>query len=152
MAFAQLKNAIFGGVRATRLVEPHAGCFSAFRASWLSTSTDDESTSSGSVPLGEPPNAKSESPAEATRKLEDKYFDEIRARVFGYHIGNGLRSGRKVLRKKLVGERIVNYYLDPIKDPLMLNLKNEAAKLRLANLKRRGKGPPKKGQGKRTKK
>ena len=41
--------------------------------------------------------------------------------------GNGLRSGRKVLRKALVGQKLVDYYPpDPIKaDPLMLNLKAE---------------------------
>ena len=41
--------------------------------------------------------------------------------------GNGQRSGRKVLRKALVGEKVAGYYPpDPIKaDPLMLNLKAE---------------------------
>lgn len=41
--------------------------------------------------------------------------------------GNGLRSGRKVLRRPLLGQKLVDYYPpDPIKaDPLMLNLKAE---------------------------
>ena len=41
--------------------------------------------------------------------------------------GNGLRSGRKVLRRPLLGHKLVDYYPpDPIKaDPLMLNLKAE---------------------------
>lgn len=58
--------------------------------------------------------------------VSDAKMDEIRARVFGYHLGNGLRSGRKILRKKLVGDMIASYYIEPIKDPLMLNLKQEA--------------------------
>lgn len=37
-------------------------------------------------------------------------LQQIRARVFGDHIGNGLPSGRKLLRKKLMGEKIASYY------------------------------------------
>ena len=37
-------------------------------------------------------------------------LQQIRARVFGDHIGNGLPSGRKLLRKKLVGAKIASYY------------------------------------------
>ena len=41
--------------------------------------------------------------------------------------GNGLRSGRKVLQRALVGARVAAYYpVDPIKaDPLMLSIKAE---------------------------
>lgn len=41
--------------------------------------------------------------------------------------GNGMRSGRKVLRKALVGERLMAWYPpDPTKhDPLMLSIKAE---------------------------
>lgn len=44
------------------------------------------------------------------------------------HAGNGLRSGRKVLRRPLLGAKLAAWYPpDPIKhDPLMLNLKAEA--------------------------
>lgn len=35
---------------------------------------------------------------------------EIRHRIFGDSIGNNLPSGRKVLRKKLVGEKVASYY------------------------------------------
>ena len=51
-------------------------------------------------------------------------LEQIRSRIFGTHIGNGLRSGRKLLRKKLVGEQIAAYYPEPIykKDPLFVNL------------------------------
>lgn len=37
-------------------------------------------------------------------------LQQIRARVFGEHIGNGLPSGRKLLRKKLMGAKIASYY------------------------------------------
>lgn len=79
-------------------------------------------------------------------------MEQIRARIFGTHIGNGLRSGRKVLRRPLLGAKLAAWYPpDPIKhDPLMLNLKAEAAKLKLDRLRRRGKAPPKKGAGKRA--
>lgn len=42
--------------------------------------------------------------------------------------GNGLRSGRKVLRRPLLGAKLAAWYPpDPIKrDPLMLDLKAEA--------------------------
>ena len=39
------------------------------------------------------------------QKLED-----IRHRIFGTHIGNGLMSGRKLLRRKLIGEKVAAYY------------------------------------------
>lgn len=89
---------------------------------------------------------------------EEESLEEIRARIFGTHIGgrpgwlgwrararahrtaaaasptlpplrpgNGLRSGRKALRKALVGAKIAAYYPeDPVKaDPLMLSIKAE---------------------------
>ncbi|KAK9861725.1 hypothetical protein WJX84_011552 [Apatococcus fuscideae] len=79
-------------------------------------------------------------------------LEQIRSRIFGTHIGNGLRSGRKLLRKKLVGEQIAAYYPEPIykKDPLFVNLDVERRKIKLEKLRRRGKAPPKKGQGKRA--
>ncbi len=54
-------------------------------------------------------------------------LEEIRSRIFGTHIGNGLPSGRKLLRKKLVGEKIANYYEVPIEktDPLFESLDDE---------------------------
>ncbi|KAI7839660.1 hypothetical protein COHA_006469 [Chlorella ohadii] len=90
--------------------------------------------------------------AEAPAAAEDESLEQIRSRIFGTHIGNGLRSGRKVLRKALVGERLMAWYPpDPIKhDPLMLSVKAENAKLKLDRLRRRGKAPPKKGAGKRA--
>ena len=54
-------------------------------------------------------------------------LEEIRSRIFGTHIGNGLPSGRKLLRKKLVGDKIASYYEVPIEktDPLFESLDDE---------------------------
>lgn len=63
--------------------------------------------------------------AESTAHVES--IEEIRSRIFGTHIGNGLRSGRKILRRKLVGEKIASYYpKDILKvDPFMPDLNAE---------------------------
>lgn len=57
----------------------------------------------------------------------EQQIAEVRQRVFGTHIGNGLPSGRKLLRKKLMGEKIAAYYAhaEPLKDPLIVNLEAE---------------------------
>ena len=47
-----------------------------------------------------------------------KRVAETAARIFGNWIGNGERSGRKVLRKHLIGEQLATYYPEPIYDPL----------------------------------
>lgn len=54
-------------------------------------------------------------------------IEVIRARVFENHIGNNLRSGRKVLRKKPIGDVLMNwYYPVPEKeDPLFIDLDAE---------------------------
>ena len=36
------------------------------------------------------------------------------SRIFGTHIGNGLQSGRKELRKNLAGPKIMSWYQRPI--------------------------------------
>ena len=43
-------------------------------------------------------------------KLSEGYLTETRARIFGYRIGDGNRSGAKLLKKKLVLDKIKNYY------------------------------------------
>ena len=50
----------------------------------------------------------------------------IRASARGF-AGNGLPSGRKILRRKLIGQKIVDWYPEDIerKDPYMLNLEAE---------------------------
>ncbi|KAG7668029.1 hypothetical protein Ndes2526B_g01547 [Nannochloris sp. 'desiccata'] len=92
----------------------------------------------------------SASPEESHHAKES--IEQIRSRIFGTHIGDGLRSGRKVLRAPLLGEKLAAYYPDDIvkSDPLMISIKAEKAKLKLDRLKRRGKAPPKKGAGKRA--
>lgn len=82
-------------------------------------------------------------------------LQQIRARVFGEHIGNGLPSGRKLLRKKLMGANIASYYGNQDlerSDPFLEDQKAAQKKAKLDRLARRGKGPPKKGEGKRSKK
>lgn len=60
-------------------------------------------------------------------KAETESIEEIRARIFGTHIGNGLRSGRKILRGQLLGEKLAAYYPEDIvkQDPLMINIRAE---------------------------
>ncbi|GLT63505.1 hypothetical protein SLA2020_360670 [Shorea laevis] len=78
---------------------------------------------------------------------------EARARIFG-HILNptGQRTSHKVLRKKLIGNKIAEWYPYEIQkeDPLVMAQQEQARLSKLEMLKRRGKGPPKKGQGKRA--
>lgn len=78
---------------------------------------------------------------------------EARARIFG-HIVNptGQRSPHKILRKKLIGDKVAAWYPYDIKndDPLVMARQEEERLTKLEMLKRRGKGPPKKGQGRRA--
>ena len=62
---------------------------------------------------------------DATSSVES--IEEIRSRIFGTHIGNGLRSGRKILRRALMGEKLAAYYPENVlkMDPLMPDLKAE---------------------------
>ncbi|XP_073136117.1 small ribosomal subunit protein mS33-like [Henckelia pumila] len=84
-----------------------------------------------------------------------KGVTEARARIFG-HILNptGQRSPHKILRKKLIGEKVASWYPYDIKkdDPLIIGRQEQERLNKLEMLKRRGKGPPKKGHGKRAKK
>ena len=68
----------------------------------------------------------------------------------GWHAG--LRSGRKVLRRALIGERVTSYYPPHwfAGDPLLVDVEAERKKAKLQRLSRRGKAPPKKGSGKRS--
>ncbi|XVF53839.1 hypothetical protein PTKIN_Ptkin05aG0131200 [Pterospermum kingtungense] len=78
---------------------------------------------------------------------------EARARIFG-HILNptGQKSLHKILRKKLFGDKVAEWYPYDIKkdDKLVMARKEEERLSKLEMLKRRGKGPPKKGQGRRA--
>ncbi|KAJ6933948.1 hypothetical protein NC651_009118 [Populus alba x Populus x berolinensis] len=80
-----------------------------------------------------------------------KGVEEARARIFGHVLNpTGLRSPHKILRKKLFGEKVAQWYPHDITkdDPLNIDRREEKRLSKLEILKRRGKGPPKKGQGK----
>ena len=66
--------------------------------------------------------------AQARVGSEVETVEQIRSRVFGTRIGNGLRSGAKLLRRKLVGHKVANYYLKPIakNDPMFVDMRAEA--------------------------
>ncbi|CAI7779020.1 unnamed protein product, partial [Closterium sp. NIES-54] len=77
---------------------------------------------------------------------------EASARIFGNVIGNGLRSGHKVLSQKLIGDKVVAWYPEPVQkmDPLYVDPTEPKRVLKIERMKRRGKGVPKKGEGKRA--
>lgn len=76
----------------------------------------------------------------------------IRARIFGTHIGDGRPSGRKLLRRALIGPAVAAYYpSDPAAlDPLYVDVDDTRRVAKLERMRRRGKAPPKKGEGKRA--
>jgi small subunit ribosomal protein S33 len=76
----------------------------------------------------------------------------IRARIFGTHLGDGRPSGRKLLRRALIGPAVAAYYPpDPAAmDPLWVNVDDTRRVSKLERMTRRGKAPPKKGEGKRA--
>lgn len=72
-------------------------------------------------------------------------LQQIRHRVFGEHIGNNKPSGRKILRKKLVGDKIASYYgtegLEK-SDPFFVDLNAEGCVLWEATESRAQRSPP----------
>lgn len=58
---------------------------------------------------------------------EEETLEQIQSRIFGTHIGTGQRSGRKILKRPLLGPKIASYYLEDIAkiDPFMISLKAE---------------------------
>ena len=78
--------------------------------------------------------------------------------IFGNLPYSTVRTGNKVLRKKLVGPLFSRDNARPFEDvmrtefPDFLTPKEDRRKQKLAYLRRRGKGPPKKGMGKRAQK
>ncbi|OAY69421.1 Mitochondrial 37S ribosomal protein S27 [Ananas comosus] len=78
---------------------------------------------------------------------------EARAAIFGHVLNpSGKRSAHKILRKKLIGWKVAQWYPYDIKndDPRVLAREEKERLAKLEMLKRRGKGPPKKGQGRRA--
>jgi hypothetical protein len=99
----------------------------AFCPSSSSRQWGDQWRSSGARGFFSTPSRYEQASDAAVEGEHDESLEEIRSRIFGTHVGNGLRSGRKVLRKKLKGETMVAWYpANPIKaDPLMPDLKAE---------------------------
>lgn len=60
----------------------------------------------------------------AESDADEESLERIRSRIFGTEIGDGRPSGRKVLRKKLVGDVVASYYPDnpAAQDPLFVDL------------------------------
>lgn len=101
----------------------------------------------------EGPSTSSATSTSVAKGSTDETIEQVRARIFGNHIGDGLRSGRKVLRRPLIGEQLTSYYPPNwfAGDPLLVDIEAETKKAKLQRLSRRGKAPPKKGSGKRAK-
>lgn len=82
---------------------------------------------------------------------------EISRRIFGQLPQNNLRSGNKILNKRLKGPTVASWFHKPFAmtvgkgNPYNMQIREER-QAKLDKLKRRGKGPPKKGAGKRASK
>lgn len=85
-------------------------------------------------------------------------LSEIAAEVWGHNrnpVGPGHRSGAKILRRPLKGPLYMSWYPPPPSsyslNPYRLTPKQERWRAKLKMLRAVGKGPPKKGAGKRSK-
>lgn len=83
---------------------------------------------------------------------------ELARDVWGYSAnpaGPGHRSGLKILRRPLKGPLYASWYPEPLSanplNPIRLTDKQERWRKKLKMLRASGKGPPKKGAGKRSK-
>jgi len=79
----------------------------------------------------------------------------VAARIFQTALNDtNAPTGRKLLKKALVGPRLTSWYPEGIRkmDMLFEDPEDKRRKVKLERMKRRGKGPPKKGEGKRAKK
>mmetsp|Transcript_9131 Transcript_9131/g.13818 ORF Transcript_9131/g.13818 Transcript_9131/m.13818 type:complete len:91 (-) Transcript_9131:288-560(-) len=89
----------------------------------------------------------------ASRQAVSKLTQEI----FGQLPNKGIRTGASVLKKRLTGILDARYYPESITKiarqttPGYLTAQEDRRLLKLDVLRRRGKGPPKKGSGKRKK-
>mmetsp|Transcript_3924 Transcript_3924/g.7419 ORF Transcript_3924/g.7419 Transcript_3924/m.7419 type:complete len:93 (+) Transcript_3924:311-589(+) len=73
--------------------------------------------------------------------------------TLGFFLFPSTSSGRKVLKQGLKGEKLNDWYVAPLKeDGVYVNFDRIYHEQKLQRMKRRGKGPPKKGQGKRASK
>ena len=79
----------------------------------------------------------------------------VAARIFQTALNDtNAPTGRKLLKKALVGPRLTSWYPEGIRkmDMLFEDPDDKRREVKLERMKRRGKGPPKKGEGKRAKK
>ena len=100
-------------------------------------------------------------PRKAAPEPTSARLDEIGRVIFGNLPSTNERSGQKVLRKKLKGPLLADYYFDQngVEVDVVgreivsgwMNDEEARRKNQLEILRRRGKGPPKKGMGKRAK-
>lgn len=87
-----------------------------------------------------------------------KLIDETSRKCFGNLPIVNYRTGFKFLSRKPIGPMVANYYVPDTTRALKSLAPDYTTELeerradQLDRLKRRGKGPPKKGQGRRTKK
>mmetsp|Transcript_15907 Transcript_15907/g.30015 ORF Transcript_15907/g.30015 Transcript_15907/m.30015 type:complete len:92 (-) Transcript_15907:399-674(-) len=85
-------------------------------------------------------------------------ISKLRQEIFGELPNKGIRTGASILKKRWTGIIEARYYPEPITKiarqttPGYLTEQEERRKLKLDTLRRRGKGPPAKGSGKRKKK
>mmetsp|Transcript_7211 Transcript_7211/g.21098 ORF Transcript_7211/g.21098 Transcript_7211/m.21098 type:complete len:120 (-) Transcript_7211:63-422(-) len=86
-------------------------------------------------------------------------LEAARFRLFGALPTGTKRTGNKFLRKKLAGPTLTKWYYRGLKVKSLKQFTDGYAdpkwiyrQFKLAELRRRGKGPPKKGEGKRAKK
>lgn len=82
-------------------------------------------------------------------------LSEISRQIFGNLPVLNQRSGNKILSRKLKGEKVTDFFHKPIqmmlpKGDVYNEVLREDRLRKLDQLKRRGKGPPKKGHGKRA--
>ena len=99
-------------------------------------------------------------PPKAKVAPSSKRLDAISASIFGTLPSTNVRSGNKVLRKKMKGPLLADYYFDQSGVDIdvvgreilsgWMNDREARRKNQLEILRRRGKGPPKKGMGKRS--
>jgi len=104
--------------RALEVCEPFSGCI---------TSNNIKQKASVVTPGSPRWMASSSSEQEATTTGGAETIDEIRSRIFGNHLGDGIRSGRKVLARPLLGPAITSYYPKDwfAGDPLLVDLAAE---------------------------
>mmetsp|Transcript_24523 Transcript_24523/g.23579 ORF Transcript_24523/g.23579 Transcript_24523/m.23579 type:complete len:92 (-) Transcript_24523:308-583(-) len=82
----------------------------------------------------------------------------VQRQIFGTLPNKNVRTGNQVLKKRFTGPMLERYYLEPIEPSARFTMPEYTSEIqqrrldKLETLRRRGKGPPKKGSGKRSKK